>query len=118
MFSPFRRRWRSIDHKLPLLASGLVLLTVVALGWTAYAQLERALVATTGRRLFTTASVVAQLLNRPTSRATDTAGQSVDRAIVAFASGRGSRAAAQAAVAHIRARADTQKIYGAFVGTL
>jgi two-component system, cell cycle sensor histidine kinase and response regulator CckA len=46
-----RRRWQSIDHKLPLLASGLVLVTVVVLGGTAYFQLERALIDSAARAL-------------------------------------------------------------------
>src|SRR5437867_1220516 len=113
-----RRRWQSIDHKLPLLASGLVLLTVVALGWTSYVLLERALIDATGRRLFSTALVVAQMVNRPTSRSTDSVGRAQDRAIVAYVDGNGSRAAALAALARLQTQADTAKIYGGFTDTV
>jgi signal transduction histidine kinase/ActR/RegA family two-component response regulator len=78
-----RRRWQSIGFKLPLLASGLVVVTVVVLGWTAYALLERALVDVTGRRLSVMASVVSQMVTRPL-RAGDSTTRAASRAYRAF----------------------------------
>jgi hypothetical protein len=35
-------RWRSIDRRLPLLISGLLLVTVLAFSWTASGRVSRA----------------------------------------------------------------------------
>jgi signal transduction histidine kinase/ActR/RegA family two-component response regulator len=115
-----RRRRQSIDHKLPLLASGLVLLTVVVLGWTAYAQLERALVDSAGRRLFGAAKVVAQMVQRPSQRPMDSATVAAEKALRAFVRGKGggSRDAALAALAALarpQSARDTSKVYAALV---
>ena len=59
------RRWHSFDSKLPLLASGLVLLTALTLVVTAYYHVERALLATAQRRLEMTAGTTSRLLLRP-----------------------------------------------------
>ena len=61
----FHRKWRSFDSKLPLLASGLVLLTAMTLVATAYYHVERALLETAQRRLEGTGDVTARLLARP-----------------------------------------------------
>src|SRR5687768_1213154 len=60
-----RRRWQSIDRKLPVLASGLVVLTTAVLATTAYVMLEHALLNSAGRRLSATARFVTQLAGRP-----------------------------------------------------
>ncbi|HEY8174576.1 MAG TPA: ATP-binding protein [Gemmatimonadaceae bacterium] len=111
------RRWRSpsIDRKLPLLASGLVLVTALALGWTAHILLQRALLDSAGTRLASTATMVAQIVNRPRTRATDSASLAADHAMRAFLGGRGSRDAALAALAHTSNPRDSAKVYAALV---
>ncbi|MEX2178753.1 MAG: ATP-binding protein [Gemmatimonadaceae bacterium] len=91
------RRWRSIDRKLPLLASGLVLLTSAVLAWTAYAMLERALLDTAERRMASGARAVASMIARPTVRIEESPHLT---ALRDFASGRvaGSPVAALAAL--------------------
>ena len=59
------RKWQSFDRKLPLLASGLVLVTALTLAATAYYHVERALLATAQQRLERTGRTTAQLLMRP-----------------------------------------------------
>ena len=61
----FSGKWRSFDSKLPLMASGLVLLTALTLVATAYYHVERALLQTAQRRLEGTGDVTARLLARP-----------------------------------------------------
>jgi len=63
--SLFPRRWHSFDSKLPLLASGLVLVTALTLVATAYYRVERALLATAEQRLVSTGRTTARLLVRP-----------------------------------------------------
>ena len=112
-----RRRWSSIDRKLPLLASGLVIVTALVLGYTAHVLLRRALLESAGNRLATTANMVAQLVNRPRMRLTDSAALAADRALRAFlrGGGRGDRTAALAALAHSSTPRDTAKSYAALV---
>src|SRR5437016_14569055 len=104
-----RRRWHSIDRKLPLLASGLVIVTALVLGYTAHVLLQRALLDSAGNRLATTANMVAQLVNRPRTRVTDSAGLAAEHAMRAFLrdggggggrAGQGDRTTALAALAH------------------
>ena len=118
MILDVHRRWRSIDRKLPLLASGLVLLTALVLGWTAHVLLQHALLDSAGSRLASTATMVAQLINRPRTRGTDSASLVADRAMRAFLRGRpslASREAALAALAHTTDPRDTAKVYAALV---
>src|SRR5207244_10753327 len=84
MMLRIHRRWHSIDRKLPLLASGLVILTALTLGYTAHVLLQHALLEAAGNRLATTANMVAQLVNRPRTRITDSAALAADRALRAF----------------------------------
>jgi signal transduction histidine kinase/CheY-like chemotaxis protein len=63
--SLFRRRWHSFDRKLPLLASGLVLVTALTLVATAYYRVERTLLAAAMHRLEATGGTTARLLLRP-----------------------------------------------------
>jgi signal transduction histidine kinase/ActR/RegA family two-component response regulator len=111
------RRWRSIDRKLPLLASGLVLVTALVLGWTAHILLQRALLDSAGTRLASTANMVAQSINRPRTRATDSATVAADRTLRAFLRGTGnvSPDAALAALAHTTNPRDSAKVYAALV---
>jgi signal transduction histidine kinase/ActR/RegA family two-component response regulator len=63
--SLFRRRWHSFDRKLPLLASGLVLVTALTLVATAYYRVERTLLSAAETRLEATGGTTARLLLRP-----------------------------------------------------
>jgi len=110
----FRRRWQSIDRKLPLLASGLVLLTSVVLAATAYVLLQRALVDAAGRRLFGVATVIAQMTTRPTAR-TDSAWRLDEATLRSFARGKGSASAARAVLEPEAASRDSARLYAALL---
>jgi signal transduction histidine kinase len=62
-------RWRSIDRRLPLLISGLLLVTVLAFSWTAFVRVERILLNAAGARLESASTVVSLMLT--TSQAQD-----------------------------------------------
>jgi signal transduction histidine kinase/ActR/RegA family two-component response regulator len=114
-----QRRWKSIDRKLPLLASGLVVLTSLVLAITAYVLLERALIDAAGRRLFSSAQVVAQMVTRPSSRVSDTTVLKAHRTLRAFARGVGSRDSGMRAlelIARAQAR-DSGRAYAALLDT-
>ena len=96
-----RRRWQSIDRKLPLLASGLVLVTVAVLGWTAYLSFERVLLGRAGERLLTSARIVTELFGLPQRRRDSTALRS-EQTLVAYLRGRATHAMASAALATLR----------------
>jgi signal transduction histidine kinase len=120
MFKVFRR-WRSIDSKLPLLASALVLATVAILGFVAHALLERALIDAAGARLVGTATVVADLISRPNVARADSASLAADAAIRAYARGNRSPASRFAALAVLGmplGPADTSKLWAALTDTL
>jgi signal transduction histidine kinase len=55
-------RWRSIDRRLPLLISGLLLVTVLAFSWTASVRVERILLNASGARLASASTVVSLML--------------------------------------------------------
>ncbi len=112
---PSRRRWRSFDRKLPLLASGLVILTAAVLAFTAYALLQHALVEANGERLYIAASAVAQLVQRPGAQGRDSAGLAANRDLAAFALGGGSRTRATAALTRRQFPSDTQKVFAALL---
>ena len=114
----FRKRWQSIDRKLPLVASGLVVLTVVVLATTAHVLFERALLEAAGRRLFATTQVLVGMVQRPSVRITDTAALAADRRLRAFVRGRApelSRDDAVRALGMPSSAADTIKYYAALV---
>ena len=79
-----RRRWQSIDRKLPLMASGLVLGTVATLGFVAYLLFEHALVTRAEGRLVTSARGVGMVITRPNVQLRDTLGNSLDGMLVGF----------------------------------
>jgi len=108
-----RRRWRSFDRKLPLLASGLVLLTAAVLAFTSWTLLRRALVRANGGRLRVAAAAVSQLVSRP--GALDSAQRAAHAELAAFALGRGSRDRAMAALTRRRAASDTMKVFAALL---
>ena len=108
------RHWQSIDRKLPILASGLVVLTAVVLGTTAYVLLERALIDAAGRRLLSTASVVSQMTTRPTIRV-DSAGRAAETTLRAFLSGKGTADDAMLALSRHLAPRDTARVYAGLV---
>jgi signal transduction histidine kinase len=115
------QRWRSIDSKLPLLASALVLATVAVLGFVAHTLLVRALTDAAGGRLAGTATVVAELISRPTVPRTDPASLSADALVRAYAIGnRGpaSRFAALAALGMSQGAGDSSKVWAALTDTL
>ncbi len=60
-------RWRSIDRRLPLLISSLLLGTVAAFTWTAYQRIEGILLTTAGTRLQAASAPVASLLEQSTT---------------------------------------------------
>ena len=108
------RRWQSIDRKLPILASGLVVLTAVVLGTTAYVLLERALLDAAGRRLLSSATVIANMTTRPTSRA-DSAGLAAEATMRSFLAGKGTQAAALQALSRHLALRDTARVHASLV---
>src|SRR5205085_30577 len=109
-----RRRWQSIDKKLPLQASAIVLVTLIVLGWTAYVLLERALIDATGKRLLTTATTVAQLVYRPSTHVSDSAGRAGDGILRAFIRGKATREAALAELTRALP-GDTTRFYAAII---
>lgn len=114
----FRKRWQSIDRKLPLVASGLVVLTVVVLAATAHVLFERALLDAAGRRLFATTQVLVEMVQRPSARITDSAALAADRRLRAFIRSHEtamSSAEAARALAVPASRTDTTKYYAAIV---
>jgi signal transduction histidine kinase/ActR/RegA family two-component response regulator len=108
----FPKRWQSIDRKLPILASGLVVLTAVVLATTAYALLQRALMDAAGKKLLSTAAVIAQMTIRPTMRV-DSASLAAEETLRSFALGKASSAAAVEALSRQRALRDTARVYAA-----
>jgi signal transduction histidine kinase len=112
---PFRRRWQSIDRKLPIVASGLVVLTAAVLATTAYMLLERALIDSAGRRLFATAKVVASVAGRPGQRVSDATHRGDDIVLRDFIHGRGSEALARRALSRIASGPDTMRYYASLV---
>ncbi len=109
-----RRRWHSIDRKLPLLASGLVLGTALVVGVIAYALVQRELVNAAEKRLKSTATLVAQMVQRPVLRR-DSLARATDRALLGFARGKLSRDQAAAALARSGNPMDTSLIYAALL---
>jgi signal transduction histidine kinase/CheY-like chemotaxis protein len=108
----FRRRLQSIDYKLPVLASGLVVLTSLLLSVTAYIIQERTLLDAAGHQLYNSAAIVAQMLARPsTQSASATAG--IDSVLRRFIAGKATREEALAALARGNTPNDTLKIYAA-----
>ena len=103
----------SIDRKLPLLTSGLVVLTAFALVMTAHVNLDRALIASSKERLLTTARVAAQRIQRPTIRLADTAVRAADRTLREYLKGRASERDAQRALAVPMVPGDTSNYYTA-----
>jgi signal transduction histidine kinase len=115
------KRWRSIDRTLPLLASGLVVLTVAVLAWTAHFLLERALVEASERRLLGSARAAAGMIGRPGVqglRAADSATRAADEIMSDHLLGRAPREAAVEAIARPFAPNDTSKVYAALLDTM
>ncbi|HEU4993880.1 MAG TPA: ATP-binding protein [Gemmatimonadaceae bacterium] len=110
----WQSRWKSIDRKLPLLASGLVLLTALIVGVIAYALVQRELVRAAEQRLKSTATLVAQMVQRPAPRR-DSLARVTDRSLVEFLRGRLSRDAATAALARARNPMDTTRVFAALL---
>ncbi|HMC55815.1 MAG TPA: HAMP domain-containing protein, partial [Gemmatimonadaceae bacterium] len=109
-----RRRWQSIDRKLPLLASGLVLVTVVVLGWTAYVLFERVLLDRAGHRLLTSSQIVTEMFGLPQRRRDSTA-LAAERTLVAFLHRRASRREALDALTALRNPRDTTTFHTALI---
>jgi signal transduction histidine kinase/ActR/RegA family two-component response regulator len=107
------RKWQSFDSKLPLLASGLVLITALTLVVTAYYQLERALLASAEQRLASTAEITAQLLMRPGLRRESGHVPEYDP-LVRFLRGAGSRQEAMAVLREPQAPGEN-KAYAALL---
>ena len=114
------RRWRSIDRTLPLLASGLVVLTAAVLAWTAQVLLHRSLVEANGARLYQSARAAAQLIGRPGVRGirpVDGESRAIDRTLRAFLAGAASREEGLEAVATPFSATDSSKAWGALLDT-
>jgi len=107
------RRWQSIDLKLPLLASGLVIVTALILATTAQLLLERALLDSAGRRLRSSATLVAQMVTRP--RLQDSTTRATDATLRAYLHGVVPSDSALSALARGVAPQDTQKVYSALL---
>jgi signal transduction histidine kinase/ActR/RegA family two-component response regulator len=111
----FRRRWQSIDRKLPIVASGLVVLTAAVLGTTAYLLLERALLDSAGQRLLATAKVVAQMAGRPAPRIGDSTNTGSDAILRSYLRGRTPTPEASRVLSAVSHAADTMRYYAAIV---
>jgi signal transduction histidine kinase/CheY-like chemotaxis protein len=105
----------SIDRKLPLLASGLVLLTALALVTAAHVSVDRALIASAQQRLLTTARVAAQRIQRPSARTSDPAARAADRTLREFLAGRLSESEAARALEVPMVPGDTTHYYSALL---
>jgi len=108
-----RRRWQSIDRKLPLMASGLVLGTVATLGFVAYLLFEHALVTRAEGRLVTSARGVGMVITRPNVQLRDTLGKPLDDMLVGFLQKRIPYARAREAVFKTLNPRDTMKFHTA-----
>ncbi len=108
-----RRKWQSIDLKLPLLTSGLVVVTALILATTAHLLVERTLLDSAGRRLMTSAGVVAQMVTRP--RLPDSLTRATDAALRAYVRGDAPVDSAVAALSRPPSAQDTQKVYAALL---
>jgi signal transduction histidine kinase/ActR/RegA family two-component response regulator len=115
LMAPFSRRWQSIDRKLPIVASGLVVLTAAVLGTTAYLLLERALLKSAGQRLLATAKVVAQVAGRPTPRIGDSTNAGADAVLRGYLRGRVSMPEASGALSAVSRGVDTLRHYAAIL---
>ncbi|MGH7638418.1 MAG: ATP-binding protein, partial [Gemmatimonadaceae bacterium] len=111
-----RRRWQSIDHKLPLLTSGLVVLTSLVLAVVSYALVERALIDSAGKRLYGSATAVTQLISSPRQMPMDVV-RATDAVLRDFVAGRVTREVAVQALTRGTSAMDTLKIYGALLDT-
>jgi signal transduction histidine kinase/ActR/RegA family two-component response regulator len=109
-----RRRWQSIDRKLPLLTSGLVVLTAVLLAVVSYILVERALIDAAGKRLYGSAAAVTQLISSPRSMPMDVV-RATDAVLRDYVAGRASRELAVAALARGTSSMDSLKVYGALL---
>ena len=105
----------SIDRKLPLLASSLVLLTALALVTAAHISVDRALLTSAKERLLTTARVGAQRVQRPSVRISDPQARAADRTLRDFLAGRGSAREAARALEVPAAPGDTTHYYAALL---
>ena len=117
MFSPLRKQWHSIDRKLPLLASGLVLLTAGVLALTAYDRLHQALVDTARKRLATHARIATQLIVRPGFRRDTLPTAIPTRPLVDFILGRGSAAEVMSALSRPQVTGEN-KTYAALLDSI
>jgi signal transduction histidine kinase/ActR/RegA family two-component response regulator len=104
---------KSIDRKLPLLTSGLVVLTVIALSWPTYALIEGALLDAAGRRLTSTAMSLAELAARPVARIGDSSGVRDDETLRAYLRGDGSERGAIHVLSRVATARDTIRAYAA-----
>jgi signal transduction histidine kinase/ActR/RegA family two-component response regulator len=111
-----RRRWQSIDRKLPVLASGLVVLTTAVLATTAYVMLEHALLNSAGRRLSATARFVAQLAGRPGPHFADAPSHEGDAILRSHLLGQEPASRALSVLAQPRG-GDTTRFYAALLDT-
>src|SRR5688572_31462319 len=93
-----RRRWQSIDYKLPLLTSGLVVLTAVVVAVVSYMLVERTLIDAAGKRLYGSAAAVTQLIASPRTIPGDVA-LGTDAVLRKYVQGRATRAEAVNALA-------------------
>jgi signal transduction histidine kinase/ActR/RegA family two-component response regulator len=105
----------SIDRKLPLLTSGLVVLTVIALSWPTYALIKGALLDAAGRRLTSTAMSIAELAARPTARIGDSAGGRDDETLRSYLRGDGSEREAMRVLGRVAGARDTIRAYAALL---
>ena len=109
-----RRRWQSIDYKLPLLTSGLVLLTAVVVAVVSYILVERTLIDAAGKRLYGSAAAVTQLIASPRSIPAEVR-LATDAVLRDYLKGRATHAEAMAALARGNSPTDQLKLYGALV---
>ena len=108
----------SIDRKLPLLTSGLVVLTVIALSWPTYALIKGALLDAAGRRLSSNAMSLAELAARPLPRIGDSSGVRDDEVLRGYLRGDVSEREAHAVLARVATARDTIRAYAALLDRL
>src|SRR5688572_13166900 len=106
-------RGRSIDRRLLLLTTGLLLVTVSAFSWTAYRKVERATLVAAAERLRGSSAPVAQMLEESLEKSRGTVARLTnDRYITGYLSGLASREDAMQSIAKLLT--DTTRQQGRF----
>ena len=110
---PFRKRWQSIDSKAPLLASALVVGTVLVVAVFVHVLLQRSLIESARERMITGAKMMAGLMPRGTIP--DSVRRETDDAMRGYLRGAMRRDDAIDVLSRGNSATDTLKVYGALL---